>query len=301
MKSAKADSLRTQQAVARFGKSARHPLCLAALALWRVDAELSVRTKDIVAREELVNSAKQLKEDAQALIKRLQKEQKEKEANQASPLLRKIDEHLLKAQKCYQATVGLPSMCEELRRVPLALFEREYDAVVRAGDSKARRALQRVRKRWSANEARLKDGNYRSLEMLNMLRDKVVKAAWAKGGASDGYLEVVRGGDRALSDEAWEGRLTAREIHSHIVATRGVRVAGDKYAKEVRRLARKLGIRLAEDQRGRKRKPYLAKQEPKRPRGRPRTKPEVGFTDNLEVVEAIKVATGKSPVRGADY
>jgi len=299
----KADSLRTQQAIARFGSAARHPLCLAALDLWQWDAEMSVPMKDLVLREELVNSAKQLKEAAQAEIAQFRKERKRKEANEASALLRKIDKHLLDAQKCYEASVKLRSMHQELRRWPVAVFEREYDAALRAGDPKARRALQRVRKRWSTNEARLKDGNYRTLEMLNMLRDKVIKAAWAKDGGSAGYLEAARGAFRALSDEAWEGRLTAREIHSHIVATRGFRVAGDKYAKEVRRLARKLGLRLAEDQRGRKLKPYAAKQEPKRPRGRPRIKPDVGFTDNLEVVEAVKVATatGKTPVRGADH
>jgi hypothetical protein len=205
-------------------------------------------------------------------------------------------------QKRYETLVKLRSKYQELRGWLVAQFEHEKDAALRAGDSKAHRALQRVRKRWSANEASLKDGNYRTLEMLNMLRDKVIKAACAKNGAIAGHLEAVRGAYRALSDEAWEGRLTNREIHSHIVATRGFRVAGDNYAKEVRRLARKLGIRLAEDQRGRKRKPYMAKQGSML-NGRPRSKPDICFTDNLEVVQAKKVATatGKNPVHRADY
>jgi hypothetical protein len=85
-----------------------------------------------------------------------------------------------------------------------------------------------------------------------------------------------------LSDEAWAGRLTAREIQSRLVDA-----PGDRHAKEVRRLAKKLGIRLAKDQRGRKRKPYLPKREPKqpkRPRGRPRTKPEpeLEFTGDID-------------------
>ena len=109
-----------------------------------------------------------------------------------------------------------------------------------------------MRKRWIANEAHLKDGNARELEMLNMLRAKVIKAKWTKGEASAGYWEALRGGDRVLDDEEWQGRLTAREIHSHIATTRGLRVAGDKDAKEIRRLARKLPLRLAKDQRGRK-------------------------------------------------
>jgi hypothetical protein len=225
----KADSLRSRQAVARFGKSARHPLCLAALDLWRLDEELF--------------DAKQRK-GVQALIKQFRKEPKTKEATQA-----------------YEAIVKVRSIYQEVRRVRVARLERECGAVIRTGDVKARRALQRVRKRWIASEARLKDGDYRTLEMLKMLRDKVIKAAWVKDGAAAGYLEAVRGGDRALSDEAWGGRLTAREIYSHLVASRGFRLAGGKDAKEVRRLAKKLGFLLAEDQRGRKRKWSPVKQE----------------------------------------
>jgi hypothetical protein len=301
VKSAKAYSLGTQQAIARFGKAARHPLCLAALDLWQWDAEMFVPMKDLVLREELVNRAKQLKEAAQAEIAQFRKERKGKEANQAFARLRKIDKLLLDVQTCYEAAVKLRSKYQELRGWLVGRFEHEKDAALHAGDSKARRALQRLRKRWSANEARLRDGNYRTLEMLNMFRDKVIKAAYAKDGGIGGLLESVRGAHRALSDEAWEGRLTAREIRSQIVAARGSRVAGDNYAKEVRRLARKLGLRLAEDQRGRKRKPYLAKQEPKRLRGRPRTKVGLEFHGSLDAVEAKQARKGKTPVRGADY
>lgn len=81
----------------------------------------------------------------------------------------------------------------------------------------------------------------------------------AKGGAKAGLLESARGGVRPLSDEALQGLLTAREIQSRLVDA-----PGDRHAKEVRRLASKLGIRLAEDQRGRKRNPYVSKQEPNR-------------------------------------
>jgi hypothetical protein len=138
-----------------------------------------------------------------------------------------------------------------------------------------------VRKRWNDKKAFLGDSDRRTLEMLEMLRDEASKAAWAKGGIAV-YIEAARGGDRALSDEAWAGRLTAREIQSRLVDA-----PGDRHAKEVRRLAKKLGIRLAKDQRGRKRKPYLPKREPKqpkRPRGRLRTKPEpeLEFTGDID-------------------
>jgi hypothetical protein len=56
-----------------------------------------------------------------------------------------------------------------------------------------------------------------------------------KGGASDGYTEAAFGGDRALSDEAWAGRLTVREIHSRLMTAGGSRLAGDKDVKEIRR------------------------------------------------------------------
>src|SRR6266478_229314 len=96
--SLKADSLRAQQAVAQYGKAARHPLCLAALDLLRLDEELFKYTEEIELSEELVKRAKQMKENAQALIKQFHKERNQKEANQVSALLRKIDEHLLKAR-----------------------------------------------------------------------------------------------------------------------------------------------------------------------------------------------------------
>jgi hypothetical protein len=238
-----ATTLRTQQAVARYGKAAQRPLCLAALDLWRIDAELSKWSKDLELIEEVLNSAKQMREKADT-----------------PALLRRINKHLLGAQKHYEEVNKLHSFYQDLRREPAARFKRERDAALCAGNKGAFRALARVRKRWSTDEVGLKNGKARQLEMLKMLRDTVKRAKWAKGGARGGYWEALRGGDRALDDEEWQERLTNRKIHSHIAAARGVRVAGDKDAKEIRRLARKLGLRLAEDQRGRKRKPYLPKQ-----------------------------------------
>jgi len=128
-----------------------------------------------VSIEEVLNSAKQMREKAHT-----------------PALLRRINRQLLRAQKYYEAVKTLHSKYQELHPWPAALFAREYDAALYAGDLAARRALQQVRKRWSANEAHLKDGDYRKLETLNMLRDKVKKAAWQlKGGASAGYWEAL--------------------------------------------------------------------------------------------------------------
>lgn len=162
------------------------------------------------------------------------------------------------------------------------------------GKKGAFRALQRLRKRWLAIEADLKDGDLRKLETLNLLRKRVIEAKGAIDGVRGRYLEAARGGERPLSDEEWQGRLTAREIHSHIEATRGSRVAGDKDAKEIRRAARKLPLRLAEDQPGRKWKwPYPPKREAKQPRGRPRTGPDLICVNDLEAIEASKAAAAR--------
>ena len=292
MKYAKANSFHTQLAIARYGKSARHPLCLAALSLWRLDEEVSRWIKEVVRAEELVSSTKQLRERAQMDIKQFRKERREKEANEVSALSREIDKLLLRAQARYQNVVKICLLYHELRQHPRAQFKRKYDAAIRTGDVRPLRALQRVRKRLNDKKAFIGDTDRRTLEMLNMLNEEVRKAALEKGGAKAGLMEAALGGSRPLSDEALQGLLTAREIQSRLVDA-----PVDRDAKEVRRLASKLGIRLAEDQRGRKRNPYLSKQEPNRPRGRPRTKPDIGFTNDLEAKEAMKVgaATGKTP------
>ena len=289
-----ADSLRTRQAIARFGKAARHPLCLAALDLWAFDAKSSRLKEDASSTEELLNSAERQKKQARALLDQFYKEGKQKEAIEADSLYHKINEHLRKARGAYQAQVKLLAMHDEIRTYPAERFERERLAAERAKNKSALRALPRVEKRWKAlsNRARLKYSERRELGILQMLRNKKIKAEWAKGGALAGYTEAAFGGDRPLSDDEWQGRLTAREIHSHVKATDGAGVAGDKDAKEVRRSARRMGIRLDEDQRGRKWKaPRQATQKPKQPRGRPRTKPDIIFTHQPEGFEVEKSRT----------
>lgn len=132
-----ATTLRTEQAVARYGKAARHPLCLAALELWRLDAEVSKWTKEIVLSAELVKRTKEMKENAQALIKQFHKERNEKEANQVSALLRKIDKQLLRVQKDYEGVKIAQAFYKEGRRWAVARFERERDAAICAGKKRS--------------------------------------------------------------------------------------------------------------------------------------------------------------------
>jgi hypothetical protein len=295
----KADPLRAQQAVARYGKAARHPLCLAALDLLRLDEELFKCTEEIELSEETVKRVKQMKENAQALIKQFHKERNEKEANQVSALLRRINRQLSRAQKYYEAVKKLHSKYQELRPWAAVRFACEYYAALCAGKKGALRALQRLRKRWLANEAHLKDGDLRKLETLNMLRKRVIEAKGAIDGIRGRYLEAARGGNRALSDEAWQGRLTARGIHSHIADACGPRVAGDKDAKEIRRVAKTMGIALAQDKPGRKWKWPPPPRESKQPLGRPRTTPDISFVKDVEAIQTSKAAAERGKIQRA--
>jgi hypothetical protein len=81
VKYTKANTLRTQQFIAWYGKSARFPVCQAWLSLRGLRADLSERMKDEVSVEKDLNRAKELKEEAEGAIKQLRKERKEKEAN----------------------------------------------------------------------------------------------------------------------------------------------------------------------------------------------------------------------------
>jgi hypothetical protein len=284
-KNTKANSLRTAKAVARFGKAARHPVCQAALQLWQFDAELLKWAKDICSLSEVLSSAKKQKKQARALLDQFYEEGKQREAIDAAALVRNFDDLLKKTQAAYRARKEL--FIKWLRKIrPLvgARFAREYENAVRSKDTEALRALQRVSKRWSANPTAegvpLSDGDQRTLGILKLLHNKVVKGIWAKDGAVSGYWEAAAGGDRLLPDEVWQGRLTAQELRLHLEATNGACVAADRDAKEIRRILRKLGIRPAEDQRGRKWKPPCpAKQKPKKPRGRPRVKPSIRWSD----------------------
>ncbi len=284
------NSLRTQRFIAQYGKSARYPVCQAWLTLRGFDAKLEEVTREVAQTEKIVDSARQQKEQTRALYEQFYKEgNKQKEVIQAAELLRNIGEYLPKVQTHYEEGVKLRSMLRESRPALVAPFKREYDAAIRTGNGQARRALQRVQKRWNDKKVCLGNSDRRTFEILNMLHGKVIKATWAtKDGAGAGYLEAVRGGDRPLSDEVWQGRFTVREIHSRLMTVGGSRLAGDKNGKEIRRTMSRLAIRPAEDQRGRKWKPPLPpKQEPKRSPGRTRSKPEIVST-NLEAVLTIE-------------
>lgn len=275
-----ANSLRTQEYVARFGSAARHRVCQAALQLLALDAKLSAQGAKVMEARDLVNDIKQSRRKTVALINHFHKAQKGKETAEAAVVMQKIDKELLpKAEKGFEAERKLWIITAELREEAEAWFKREFAAA----DKKARRALTQVKKRWRADTARIKPGNRRELGLLALHKDKAIKGAWAKAGPVAGWMEVAFGADRPLSDETWQGRVTVREAREHLAATDGADAAGDKEAKEVRRALKNLGLRPAKDVVGRKWKPVVfIKRKPKRQRGRPREKVELQRVKDID-------------------
>jgi hypothetical protein len=303
LKNAKGYTLREQQLIARFGKSVLHPLCQVALRFWQTEAEYSALMKKALEAKKFRDDFKEQRKKAARLASWFS-DNKREEVEQAAAVLKKIDnEFLPKAQKLYEANLEFLSAYDWdlVRAVACALFDQECDKY--KGDNQAQKALQRTQKRWDeiTNGKPLKPSDARKFGILRALHDKKIKATSAIEGPAAGYLEAGTGGDRSLSDETWQGRLTARELHEHLKSTKGAAVAGDNEAKEIRRDAKKLRIRLAEDQCGRKWKgPFLKTQKANKPRGRPREKVELIYAGDTSGVEAAVAKKYLGTHRAAD-
>jgi hypothetical protein len=287
----KANSLRTQQAIARFGKSARHPLCLAWLRLQEGQEVLRDVMKGTEKGCRLLDSAKQLKKKAIALYRQRCKEEREKEAIQAAELLRKSNELLQEVEASYRTLggenglVALRNQWKEFHRNDELAFAIKQLWAEKTRDAKALRGLRYLKK--TANRG-MNNGQKRVFGILKMLRHKVFRGARAKDGVAKALWVAGSCGDWPLSDESWQGRFTVMEFRSGLEDMYGPRVAGDKEGKKVRRTLKGLGIQPAEDQVGRKWKgPFPEKQKPKRPVGRPR-KVELICADNIDSVQSYK-------------
>jgi hypothetical protein len=250
------DTWRTRQAVARYGKALRHPLCQAALSFWQTNAECLDSIKHFRAVEGVIKDAKGSKAKARALVERYRKARNSKEAKQDAANLHAIDNLLREAQSLNETLrKGILSLLE-LRAATEKRFVCESVAALRRGNFNAFNALERIWKRWISGD---KESDHRALGVLELLRAKAGKAAWHKGGAAAGYTEAALGSDRVLSDVEWP-QLTTRELHSFLVAHKEFLPPCHKYQlrdqmHEVRRLAKRLGIKLSPDRRGPKRKP----------------------------------------------
>jgi hypothetical protein len=299
VKGAKANTLITQQAIACYGKAALYPVCQAALDFLSLDAELRRKTEGVFpwggrqrgASETLIEISLNRIKEAVFLRKVLAGLPGDRADD------REAIEILLKAYET------------------LAQFAGEFAREYAAADTIGRRAFRRVLKRWNAfaNGARLTDSASRKLEILDFLHNKRTRAVLVKEGVEwqppkgaewqpteqeiSAYLETLAD---PLSNSEWRERLTAREIHSRLVNADFLKdQKGKERAQlhEIRRIARKLGIRLAEDKRGRKRKQsHRVNKKPKRRCGRPRTRPEVEFTGDIDRVlsELIQKSQGKA-------
>jgi hypothetical protein len=78
---AKFPSYRTQQAIAQFGKSARHPLCLAALELWRVKGQAREYAKDALSLRELFSQGKTAEGTGTSFVRTIVQGRKAKRSN----------------------------------------------------------------------------------------------------------------------------------------------------------------------------------------------------------------------------
>jgi hypothetical protein len=286
-------SLRTQRAISEFGNAAWHPLCQAWLSFSKRQSEYSKYEGEAAASLRLLKGAEQQKKQARTLYEQFYKEGKQKEVIQAAALLSKINEHLKELKTCYEAQVKLCAYSKEFRQHYDIQFVLERQRAERTKDTKALRALQYLK---GTVTMPMRDGQKRVFGIVKMLRDKAIKATWAKNGAVAGYWEAASGGEPPLSDEFWQGRFTVMEFRSGLEAMYGPRVAGDKEGKEVRRALKRLGIQPAKDQVGRKWKPFRpVNKKPKRPLGRPRTKIELETTPDIDqaLAELFQRSSGK--------
>jgi hypothetical protein len=223
------------------------------LSFWQANDLLRDSITRFRVIEDVVKDAKQDRAAALRLVTRFRKARKSKEAKQSVAVLRKVNRLLGKAKGSLKAkSKGIRAVLE-LLAVTEKRFACESIAALRHGDFKAFNALERLWKRWNSGD---RQSDHRSLGLLELLRKKALKTAWSKGGGATGYYESAVGGDRVLSDAEWP-KLTAREIHSHLVAVKAFLPPQseerlNEQLHQVRRLVRGMGMKLMPDRRGRK-------------------------------------------------
>ena len=241
--SARADTWRTRQLVAKYGKALRFPICRAALVVWQ--------TRDLIdqtlTRLMQATNAEEYKRH-EVVIRRLREAGKPKEARQVRLRLRRIINVIFVA-RCLQERHGkLIGGMREMLGLAEARFARESAAALQALDFAAFEALAKAWKAWKSPG---KSPDNRKLVILTTLRDRSMDRARRKGGARAGYLEAAFGAERALNDPAWP-KLSPRDLRKDLVAAKAF-VRDENQSKgqlrQVRRLAKELGITLQEGKR----------------------------------------------------
>jgi hypothetical protein len=293
-----------QQDIAYYGKAALYPVCQAALILWSFNTELDNKTRGVFPS----GVSNQDGSGVEATVRRWRAEE---------AYLRKfLSEMPGEPKGDDRETIRVLLKGYETRADFVDDFVREY----KAANSAALKALRRVFRKMGALKnqprPRLKIASLRKLEILNFLHTKRLRAAFATAGHdlsgdpwSDNEWQPTEQELGAhigtlsdpLCNSEWQGRLTAREIHFRLV-TAGL-LTGEtgkerEELHEIRRIARKLGIRLAEDVRGPKRKPMRGVN--KKPK-QPRTKPELEFTGDIDQVLSELCQKSQGKARPSSY
>jgi hypothetical protein len=129
-----------------------------------------------------------------------------------------------------------------------ARFARESVAALRALDFAAFKALAKAWKAWKPPG---KSPDNRKLVILTALRARSLDRARRKGGVGAEYLEAAFGAERALNDPAWP-KLSAFEVRKYLIAAKAFvrdKKPSNGQLRQVRRLAKELGITLQEGKR----------------------------------------------------
>ena len=243
-------TLSERAAVARYGEGIRHPLCRTALGVWSADADWYLALELSITTARQLNDCDKHIRETKSLISRLQREQKMRDAKTARLLLQRWKSLRSEAAAIQQTESCIPTL-RALRKMAADDFSKASVAAVRARDFSAFKALERVGKRWREPDNQI---DHRTSAVLHVLRSEAVRRAWAIGGAAAGWNEAATAGSKLLSDEIYGSVFTARQLHRRLIAMR-VFSPSEEQLHQVRRLAKKLGIRLLPDRRGPKARP----------------------------------------------
>jgi hypothetical protein len=242
--SAPADTWRTRQLVAKYGKALRFPICQAAFCVWQtrdfIDQTLTRLVQAIKAEEHNKN---------ELAVRQLREAGKTKEAKQARVRLRRITTDVIFVARCLQERHGKTiGAMREMRAAAEARFARESVAALQALDFAAFEALAKAWKAWKSPG---KSPDNRKLVILTAFRNRALDRARRKSEVGAGYLEAAFGAERALNDPAWP-KLSAFEVRKCLIDAKAF-VRDENKSKgqlrQVRRLAKELGITLQEGKR----------------------------------------------------
>jgi hypothetical protein len=207
--SAHADTWRTRQLVAKYGKALRFPICRAALVVWQtrdlIDQTLTRLVQAIKAEEHNKH---------ELLVRQLREAGKIKEAKHvACVLLNRSTDLFFVARRLQERHGEWIGIMRKLLGAAEARFARESVTALQALDFAAFEALAKAWKAWKSPG---KSPDNRKLVILTCFRDRALHRARRKSEVGAGYLEAAFGAERALNDPAWP-KLSAFEVRKCLI------------------------------------------------------------------------------------